>query len=203
MTSRDVLAGRADAVAPLLLGAVLSRTDEAGTVSVRLTEVEAYAGTGEDPGSHAHRGMTPRTAVMFGPAGHLYAYFSYGMHVCANIVTGPDGEASGVLMRGGEVVEGEELARSRRGNSTAFRDLARGPARLASALGIPLTDTGADLLAAPYRLVLPGAPAPFATSPRTGVSGPGGLPEFPWRFYLPDEPTVSPYRPAVTRRRPS
>lgn len=201
MTTPDVLAGRAEVVAPLLLGAVLSRTDGAGTVSVRLTEVEAYAGVGEDPGSHAHRGMTPRTAVMFGPAGHLYAYFSYGMHVCANVVTGPEGDASAVLMRGGEIVAGEELARARRGPRTAFRDLARGPARLASALGIPLTDTGADLFAAPYRLVLPEATAPFATSPRTGVSGPGGLAEFPWRFFLPDEPTVSPYRPAVARRR--
>jgi len=199
---RQILAQRADLVAPLLLGAVLSRTDELGTVSVRLTEVEAYAGVGEDPGSHAHRGMTPRTRVMFGEAGHLYAYFTYGMHVCANVVTWVEGEASAVLLRGGEITAGESLARERRGMDTAFRDLARGPARLARALGIPLSDTGADLLAPPYGLELAAEPVEHSTSARTGVSGPGGSTDFPWRFFLPGEPTVSPYRAHVARTRP-
>jgi DNA-3-methyladenine glycosylase len=202
VTGREALTGRAEEVAPLLLGAVLSHTDDSGTVAVRLTEVEAYAGVGEDPGSHAHRGMTPRTEVMFGPAGHLYAYFTYGMHVCVNVVTGPEGTASAVLLRGGEIVLGESLARERRGSAVPFRDLARGPARLASALGIPLTATGADLFEPPYALELPAASPPFETSARTGVAGPGGLLEYPWRFYLPGEPTVSPYRAHAPKRTP-
>ncbi|TFB72525.1 DNA-3-methyladenine glycosylase [Cryobacterium glaciale] len=127
-------------VAPLLLGAVLTR----GAVSVRITEVEAYLGR-IDPGSHAFRGRTPRTATMFGPAGYLYAYFSYGMHVCANVVCSPEGEASALLLRGGEVIAGIDEARIRRPTSKTDADLARGPARLTKALGIVLGDDGADL----------------------------------------------------------
>ncbi len=100
-------------VAPDLLGRVLVTERPEGSVAVRLTEVEAYHGP-EDPASHAFRGRTSRTAVMFGPAGHLYVYFVYGMHWCANLVTGPDGEASAVLLRAGEVVAGHELAGARR-----------------------------------------------------------------------------------------
>ena len=125
-----VLEGPVEQVAPLLLGAVL----RAGPVAVRLTEVEAYAGAG-DPGSHAFRGRTPRNAVMFGPAGRAYAYFTYGMHWCLNVVTGPEGEASAVLLRAGEVVDGIDLARERRPGA-ADRDLARGPARLTKAIGV-------------------------------------------------------------------
>jgi DNA-3-methyladenine glycosylase len=118
---RALLSGPVLDVAPLLLGAVL-RTDE---VAVRLTEVEAYAGE-TDPGSHAFRGRTPRTQVMFGPAGHAYVYFTYGMHWCVNVVTGPDGEASAVLLRAGEVVDGLVSARARR-PGVRDRDLCRGP----------------------------------------------------------------------------
>lgn len=199
---REFFDRSAHEVAPRLLGALISRTGDDGTVTVRLTEVEAYSGQGLDPGSHAHRGLGKRNAVMFGPSGHLYTYFTYGMHVCANVVCLPEGLAAGVLMRGGEVVEGEDLARERRGSSVPFRDLARGPARLATALGIPLADGGADLHAAPYRLELPDAQLPFATSARTGVSGEGGSEVYPWRFYLPGDRTVSPYKAHVPKRRP-
>jgi DNA-3-methyladenine glycosylase len=184
-------------VAPVLLGARLS----AGGVTVRLTEVEAYAGEA-DPGSHAFRGRTPRTQVMFGPAGHAYVYFTYGMHWCTNVVTGPDGEASAVLLRAGEVVEGLDLAVSRR-PGVRERDLCRGPARLCRTLAITGEHTGLDLLdpAAPVRL-LPGAPVDpsrVRTGPRVGVGGDGA--GAPWRFWLDGELTVSPYRPAVVRRR--
>ncbi|MGN6742831.1 MAG: DNA-3-methyladenine glycosylase [Amnibacterium sp.] len=207
MSTRTLLEAPALAVAPRLLGARLTHRTAEGTVVVRLTEVEAYHGQGEDPGSHAHRGRTPRNAVMFGPPGHLYTYFTYGMHTCANVVCLPEGLAAGILLRAGEVVEGEDLAAARR-RGAARRDLARGPARLASALGITLADGGADLLDpdGAFLLELPERQAgPVARGPRTGVSGPGGdADRYPWRFWLAEEPTVSPYRRAVTRapRRP-
>ena len=186
-------------VAPLLLGAHLS----AGGVTVRLTEVEAYAGEA-DPGSHAFRGRTPRTQVMFGPAGRAYVYFTYGMHWCTNVVTGPDGEASAVLLRAGAVVDGLDAALHRR-PGVRERDLCRGPARLCRALGIAGEHTGTDLLdpSSPVRL-LPGAPvdpAVVRSGPRVGVAGDGAV--APWRFWLEGEPTVSPYRPAVRRTRRS
>jgi DNA-3-methyladenine glycosylase len=196
-----LLAGDVLDVAPALLGA---RLTHAG-VTVRLTEVEAYAGS-SDPGSHAFRGRTPRTAVMFGPAGRLYVYFTYGMHFCANVVTGPEGEASAVLLRGAEVVDGHEVAAARR-PGVRERDWARGPARLATTLALGRAQDGLDLLdpATDGRLELPEAPAEASsvrTGPRVGVSGAGGDGEvFPWRFWLADEPTVSVYRPAVRRRR--
>lgn len=172
-----------------------------GEVAVRLTEVEAYAGEA-DPGSHAFRGRTPRTEVMFGRAGVAYVYFSYGMHWCMNVVTGSEGTASAVLLRAGEVVEGLDLARERRPGA-ADRDLARGPARLCKALGVDGALGGTDLLhpASPLRL-LPGRPvepARVRTGPRVGVAGLGA--PTPWRYWLDGEPTVSPYRPAVVRRR--
>ena len=173
-------------------------------MTVRLTEVEAYSGQGEDPGSHAHRGRTQRNAVMFGPAGHLYTYFTYGMHTCANVVCLPEGLAAGVLLRGGQVVAGEDLAALRR-HGAPVRDLARGPARLATALGITLADGGADLLDPDGDFVLelpPSPPGPIGMGPRTGVSGTGGDGgRYPWRFFLEGEATVSPYRPAVARVR--
>jgi DNA-3-methyladenine glycosylase len=127
------LSGPVLEVAPRLLGA---RFTHAG-VTVRLTEVEAYDGA-DDPGSHAHRGMTARNEVMFGPPGHLYVYFTYGMHHCCNVVCGPEGRASAVLLRAGEVVDGLDLARERRPGSSD-RDLARGPARLCKALALDRT----------------------------------------------------------------
>ena len=188
-----LLAGDVLDVAPRLLGASLTHAG----VTVRLTEVEAYAGS-DDPGSHAYRGPTPRTRVMFGPPGRLYAYFSYGMHVCANVVTGREGTASAVLLRAGEVVDGVDLARERRA-TTRERDLARGPANLCRALGIGLDLDGTDLSRGPVRLVLAAAPDPgrVSTGPRVGLRG---APDRPWRFWLTGEPTVSAYRPAAKRR---
>ncbi|MDF2442152.1 MAG: DNA-3-methyladenine glycosylase [Subtercola sp.] len=181
-------------VAPLLLGATLTRNSDEGRVSLRVTEVEAYLGVGEDPGSHSFRGRTRSNAVMFGEPLHLYTYFTYGMHTCANIVCSPEGTASGVLIRAGEIVEGIELAQHRRGTAVKPRDLARGPARLVVALGIPLSDGGADLTRSPYELRMPVHPSPVETGPRTGLGGPGGTPEYPWRFWIPGDPTVSPYK---------
>ncbi len=190
---REFFARDAVELAPLLLGAVLSHETTAGRVAIRLSEVEAYRGVGEDPGSHAFRGRTPRTSVMFGEAAHLYAYFTYGMHTCINIVAGAEGGAAAVLLRGGVVVEGADLARERRG-AASDRDLARGPARLASALGVPLAATGADLLAPPFGLRVPSMPLAYEAGPRTGISGAGGGAAFPWRFWIPGDPGVSTYR---------
>jgi DNA-3-methyladenine glycosylase len=189
-------------IAPLLLGAVLRHSTSEGTVAVRLTEVEAYLGE-VDPGSHAYRGPGKRNAVMYGEPGHLYTYFTYGMHVCANVTCSPADTASAVLMRGGEVIDGIELARARRQTSKTDADLARGPARLVVALGITLSDGGADLAAPPFEFTLPPLPLPFETGPRTGVSGAGGSRDFPWRFWLPGERSVSPYKAHLPKRRPA
>ena len=183
-------------VAPLLLGGILT----VDAVSLRITEVEAYLGE-VDPGSHAFRGPTGRTAVMYGPPGHLYTYFTYGMHVCANVVCSPEGVASAVLLRAGEIVDGIDVARRRRTTSKTDADLARGPARLCVALGITLADGGADLASGRFTLELPESPAPYATGPRTGVSGAGGSDDYPWRFWIPGDPTVSPYKRSVPKKR--
>lgn len=285
---RELLAGPVLEVAPRLLGMVLRRTTDEGTVAVRLTEVEAYDGP-NDPGSHAYRGQTARNAVMFGPPGFLYVYFTYGMHFCMNISAGPDGQPSAVLLRAGEVIEGVDLARTRRGrpepDQTKFneaaqpdgatsvqsvrtpgtrrvqaadhdggalpgkrrlvraadadrdgdvpsgqrrvaasadedraggvlpgkrrpvrtanpdRDLARGPARLCVALGVDREANGTDLLAtdSPIQLLPgPGFDGEPATGPRVGLREAA---DRPWRFWIPDDPTVSPYRPHVPKRR--
>jgi DNA-3-methyladenine glycosylase len=187
-------------VAPDLLGAVLLSSTAEGAVAVRITEVEAYTGA-SDPGSHAYRGRTRRNEVMFGRAGHLYVYFTYGMHWCANVVCGPAGEASAVLLRAGEVIRGLPVARSRRPSARNDRDLARGPARLASALGLNRTHNGVDLCAPDSPLVLQrgtGAPGPISTGPRVGLAQAA---DRPWRYWLTDDPTVSSYRAHTPRRR--
>ncbi len=191
----DVLAGPVLEAAPRLLDAVLRHDG----VAVRITEVEAYDGA-EDPGSHAYRGPTRRNEVMFGPAGRLYTYFTYGMHHCANVVCGPEGWASAVLLRAGEIVDGVDLARSRRGSSTD-RDLARGPARLCSALALDLRHNGLDLTDGALQLAAPAGPAQISTGPRVGLRQ---APERPWRFWLTGDPTVSRYvaaKPVRTRPR--
>ena len=190
---RSLLLAPSYEFAPLLLGSIITVESPEGSVSIRITEVEAYHGS-EDPGSHAFRGKTNRNAVMFGEPGHLYTYFTYGMHTCANVVCGPDGLASGCLLRAGEVVDGIELARSRRQTSRTDLDLARGPARLTVAAGITLADGGADLAVSRIRLELGGGAPNIAAGPRTGVSGPGGSADFPWRFWIPGDRTVSPYK---------
>ena len=201
---RELLSLDAREVAPLLLGALLTHEGRDGAVSVRITEVEAYLGPHDslhpDPGSHTFRGATARNAVMFGPAGHLYVYFTYGMHHCANVVCGPEGVASAVLLRAGEIVAGEGLALARRPTSKSPKDLASGPARLATALGITTADSGRDALQAPFRLELPQAQAADVSSgPRVGVSGAGGTHDYPWRFWLSGDPTVSRYKAAKVR----
>jgi DNA-3-methyladenine glycosylase len=195
--ARVALTGLPQAIAPTLLGAVLT-SDLGPRVAVRITEVEAYAGIGQDPGSHAHRRRTQRNAAMFGPVGHAYVYFTYGMHWCLNVVVHPEGEAGAVLIRAGEVLEGVEVARARRPASRADRDLARGPARLAAALGVTGAQDGRDLLDAVGTLRLsvsgpPAEPARISSGPRTGVSGAGA--PTPWRFWLDGDPTVSRHRP--------
>jgi DNA-3-methyladenine glycosylase len=158
---REFFARPSVPVAPDLLGCVLEHQTEAGLVAVELTEVEAYAGA-SDPASHAYRGKTARNAVMFGPPGHAYVYFTYGMYFCVNLVCLGNGSASAVLLRAGRIIEGEELARSRRTRGTAtipFRDLARGPARLCLALDIDRSLDGADVCVpdSPLRMRWPDA----------------------------------------------
>ena len=174
-------------VAPRLLGAVIRH----GSVAVRLTELEAYDGA-TDRASHAYRGPTARNAVMFGPPGHLYLYFTYGMHWAGNISCGPEGVGCGVLMRAGEVIEGLELARLRRG-SASDRNLARGPGRLTQALGLHPEHKGSDLLGdGPVKLEPPAEPAEMImVGPRVGVSVEA---DRPWRFWIGGSPFVSDYK---------
>ena len=190
-------------VAPDLLGRLLVRTTPDGPIEVRLTEVEAYAGE-IDPGSHAFRGRTRRNSVMYGPPGHAYVYFTYGMWHCLNLVCGPEGMASGVLLRAGHISTGAELTRTRRFAARHDRELAKGPARLATALDIDRSLDGTDAIAHPgaQLAVLHGTPPPrdqVRSGPRTGVGGDGAV--HPWRFWIDGDPTVSPYRAHVPRRR--
>jgi DNA-3-methyladenine glycosylase len=209
---RDFFARFSVTVAPELLGCVLEHQTADGLVAVELTEVEAYAGA-SDPASHAYRGKTARNAVMFGPPGHAYVYFTYGMYFCVNLVCAANGSASAVLLRAGRVIAGEDLARARRAKRTkgkapvSFRDLARGPGRLCLALDIDRSLDGTDVCVpdSPLRVRWPEARATdrsaeikVASGPRVGVSSAA---EIPWRFWIEGEPTVSVYRPAVPRRR--
>jgi DNA-3-methyladenine glycosylase len=192
-------------VAPELLGCAISHSTAEGLVAVMLVEVEAYAGEA-DPASHAFRGRTARNAVMYGPPGHAYVYFTYGMHFCVNLVCEPAGRASAVLLRAGRVMEGAPLARARR--SAAARqprdaDLARGPARLCEALGIDRSCDGADVCdpASPLRVFAPLEPVAavgVSRGPRVGVSRAADI---GWRFWITGEPEVSPYRAHAPRRR--
>ncbi|EWC62726.1 DNA-3-methyladenine glycosylase II [Actinokineospora spheciospongiae] len=189
------------AAAHLLLGAVLESDRPDGTVRVRLTEVEAYRG-GDDPASHCYRGKTPRNEVMFGPAGHLYVYFVYGMHHCANVVTLTDGVPGAVLLRAGQVVDGEALARTRRPAARGTTDLARGPAKLTGVLGLDRADNGLDLTdpASPVRLLVgdPVATEDIRSGPRVGVAA---AVDVPWRFWIAGDKSVSAYRLGGRRRK--
>jgi DNA-3-methyladenine glycosylase len=215
----------APAVAPELLGCVLAHQGGQGLVAVEIVEVEAYTGQ-TDPASHAYRGRTARNAVMFGPPGHVYVYFTYGMHFCMNLVCRPPGEAAAVLIRAGRVVAGAQLAAARRaaaangasgtsgssGSSsgpahTARREarLASGPARLCQALGIDRAQNGADVCDPRGELQVltsagsPGQPAMTVRSgPRVGVRAGA---EAPWRFWIADDTAVSAYRAHAPRRR--
>jgi DNA-3-methyladenine glycosylase len=192
VTAAELL-GRPEEVAPTLLGCWLVTDRPDGRVAVRLTEAEAYSGDGMDPAAHSHRGPTPRAEIMFGPPGKLYVYFSYGVHWCANVVVGAEGVGSAVLLRAGEVVAGEELARSRRPAARSARDLARGPARLTQALAIGPDDKDADLLspASSVRLHRGAPPADVSVGPRVGITQAADL---PWRFWETEAPSVSVFR---------
>ena len=194
-------------VAPALLGCVLVSQSAAGLVAAMIVETEAYTGQA-DPASHAFRGQTARNAVMFGPPGHAYVYFTYGMHFCVNLVCLPPGTAAAVLLRAGRIVTGPALAAARRsGGSRPPRetDLARGPARLCQALAIDRTLDGADVCdpASPLRILGAGQAIPAARisrGPRVGVSRAA---QVPWRFWVTGEPVVSAYRASVPRARTS
>lgn len=193
-------------VAPELLGRTLVRRTPQGPMELRITEVEAYNGS-SDPGSHAYRGRTARNASMFGPPGHAYVYFIYGMWFSLNLVCNSEGTASGVLLRAGEVLTGTQQAAERRPKARNNRELAKGPARLATALDIDRSLDGTDICSTdPDQplTVLHGHPADAAevlNGPRTGISGEGAA--HPWRFWIDGDPTVSPYRAHVPRKRRS
>lgn len=180
--------------AQLLLGCWLAADRPEGTVTVRLVEVEAYRGA-DDPAAHSYRGRTPRNAVMFGPPGHLYVYFVYGMHFCVNVSCLPEGEPGAVLLRAAEVVSDLEAARTHRPTARSEAELARGPARLATLLGLRREHNGVNLTdpMSPVRL-LTGDPVPAAhirTGPRVGVAT---AQDRPWRFWVQGSPAVSAYR---------
>ena len=206
---RDDLLGLPADVAPRLLGGVLRAVVDGEAVSVRLAEVEAYHGLGTgpvaDPGSHARMGPTARNATMWGEPGHLYVYLSHGIHSCVNVVSGPAGVAGGILLRAGEVIEGQDAAtrrRSERGVVRTPRQLASGPGRLGDAVGLrhPRHDgidaiTGDERAGAVAHLELLTEPiTAFTTGPRVGVAGVAGTDAFPWRFWVSGDPTVSPFR---------
>lgn len=193
-------------LAPYLLGASVRHESPEGPVVVRLTEVEAYLGPRDsadpDPGSHSYGGRTERNSAMFGPPGYLYVYFSYGMHFSANLVCRPEGQSSGCLMRAGHIVEGLDVARSRRPTAKTDTELAQGPARLAKAMGFAREHNNLYALGGEVTVTLPAVPVKeFATGPRVGISGPGGTAAYPWRFWIDGDPTVSKFRPGAVRSR--
>jgi DNA-3-methyladenine glycosylase len=189
-------------VARHLLGCELHSSSPQGEVRVRLVEVEAYRG-GDDPASHCYRGRTDRNAVMFGPAGHLYVYFVYGMHFCMNVVCLGDGVPGAVLLRAGEVVSGSELASQRRPSVRKETQLASGPARLAGVLGVTREHNGADLTSPSSSIRLyneqPVDEDDVRTGPRVGVAAAADV---PWRSWVADSPAVSSYRRGGRRRIP-
>jgi DNA-3-methyladenine glycosylase len=193
----DLPATAVDEAARMLLGWRLT----AAGVTVRLSEVEAYSGLGSDPASHAHRGLTGRNAVMFGPPGRLYVYQIYGMHFCANVVCGEPGQAAAVLLRAGAVVDGLETARQRRPGARHDCDLAAGPAKLMQVLALDrrANDTSVVDGTGPATLTPPDAPVgSVEAGPRVGVTS---AHDVPWRFWIAGDPTVSAYRRHAPRRR--
>jgi len=194
---RRFFARPATAVAPELLGRILVRRLEDGTrLAVRLVEVEAYEP--DDPASHAFRGATPRNRVMFGPPGHLYVYFTYGMHFCANVVTSAAGRGSAVLLRAAEPIQGLEVMARHRGLADVRR-LCAGPARLTQALAIERSMDGADLVLGTQAFLTAGEPTPPARVIRTARVGIRVGVDRPWRFLELESPFASPGRPAAPK----
>ena len=188
---RDRLARDPREVAPELLGKILAHDAPGGRRSGRIVEVEAYCGP-IDAGAHTYRGRTARNATMFGPAGLLYVYFTYGMHWCVNVVCGEEDEGVAVLIRALAPLEGIEAMRAARGPAARReRDLCSGPAKLAQALGLHGAHDGVDLLGAgPVRLLDDGTPPPADPVQATRIGLSAGA-EHPWRWYVPDDPNVS------------
>ena len=190
-TSRSFFARDVLEVAPALLGCVLQRTDAEATNFLRITEVEAYAGE-RDPGAHSFRGMANRNKTLFGPPGHLYCYFTYGLHHVIDIVVRQLGQPYGCLIRAGDVIEGAGVARERREQKPRKvplpeHGLARGPGCVAQSFGVNLTNDGDDLFAGQWRFFGPrdGVVLSHVVGPRVGVSGPGGeSAAFSWRYWL-------------------
>lgn len=181
---RSFFARPADLVAPDLLNAVLS----SGGRTARIVEVEAYRGD-DDAASHAHRGPTPRSAIMFGPPGHLYVYLSYGVHWCANVVAHGPGQAGAVLIRAVEPLAGVEDMWERRPTARRASDLGSGPGKVCQALGISLEHNGTDLTRATSTVQLrsdgTAPPTDPQVGPRIGISRAA---ELPWRFSVPGNP---------------
>jgi DNA-3-methyladenine glycosylase len=179
-------------VAPELLNKVLVVEEPSGErLAARIVEVEAYCGA-EDPGSHAYRGCTPRNATMFGPPGHLYVYFTYGMHWCSNAVCGPGTQPHAVLLRAAAPQRGLEVMYTRRPKAKRDRELCSGPARLAQAFAIDRDDDGTDLTRGRLRIVDDGTPPPTAPRVTTRIGlAPGKGDTFPWRYCVPGDPNVS------------
>ncbi len=186
-TDLAFLEKQASEAAPLLLGCIVERTIDGRTLRGRIVETEAYDQT--DVASHSYRGMTPRTEVMFGKAGHLYVYFTYGMHYCCNIVAGPAGHGAAVLIRAVEPLEGETTMAELRGGRNGH-DLTNGPAKFCQAFAIDRELNGHDLRKAPLKLIVPeNRPAqPVVTTTRIGISRGQDI---PWRFYIRGNPYVS------------
>jgi DNA-3-methyladenine glycosylase len=183
------------AVARALLGKLLVHESAEGRTAGRIVETEAYLGT-RDPASHAYSGPTERNAAMFGPPGHAYVYFIYGVHFCFNVVTRPKGIGEAVLVRALEPIEGCELMRSRRGARSADRDLCSGPGKLAQAMGISREQNGLDLVRSALGIYAwrAGPETPITRSRDIVIARRVGLSraaEMPLRFYLRDNPHVS------------
>lgn len=187
MSEFIMLEDAVDVVAKRLLGCELEREIDGQKVRVRIVETEAYDQT--DAASHAYNGRTSRADVMFGPAGHLYVYFTYGMHYCCNIVAGSEGFGAGVLIRAVEPLAGEVTLLKRR-NGRGGVELTNGPAKLCQALGIDRRMNGHDLHDAPLKLIVRPAAAHYhiVTATRVGISK---AKDVLWRFYLKDNSYIS------------
>ena len=184
---RRFYARPAPEVAPDLLGKLLVKADDG--IVARIVEAEAYTDT--DPASHAFRGPTLRNAPMFGPPGHAYVYFTYGMHWCMNTVTGEEGAGQGCLLRAAEPLEGLDVLRARRG-AAKDRDLLRGPGRLGQGFGLHREYSGVDLCGGGALYLADDGDRPAVmTGPRVGVTKGA---DAPWRFWVADSPFVSAYK---------
>ena len=181
-----MLNGASFEVAPRLLGCILEREIEGRTLRGMIVETEAYDQS--DVASHSYNGETPRTKVMFGPAGYLYVYFTYGMHYCCNVVVGEQGHGAAVLLRAVEPLDGSDIMEERRGRSGI--QMTNGPAKLCQAFGIGREQNGSDLRSGLIRLSMQ-PPVPngqIVTTTRIGITRGQDV---PWRFYLKDNPWVS------------